>query len=107
MDRESDSFRYPFHIVREPNEWFAGRKFMIKRVFEKQTHIDLLKFANKFEAAYDILEKWYTKNSIASTEWTELAPVFIEESSFGKLSANFKLSFIHDILLMGSWIIKH
>ena len=31
---------------------------------------------------YDILEKWYTKDSIASTEWTELAPVFIEEGGY-------------------------
>ena len=59
MDRESDSFRYPFHITRNPNT----HEFDIKKVFEYQTHIDLVKFANKFEAAYDIIEKWYNKNN--------------------------------------------
>ncbi|WP_018306006.1 hypothetical protein [Desulfitobacterium hafniense] len=77
MDKESDSFRYPFHIIRE--DWFESRRFTIKRIFEKQTHIDLVKFANKFEAAYEILDKWYMKSQDAASEWKELAPVFIEE----------------------------
>lgn len=82
MDKESDSFRYPFHIVWESNDWFEDGKFTIKRIFEKQTHINLIKFANKFEAAYEILEKWYTKNPDAATEWSELVPEFIEEGGY-------------------------
>ena len=50
-DRESDSFRYPFHIVWEPDDWGLDGKLVIKKVFDEQTHIDLVKFANKFEAA--------------------------------------------------------
>ncbi|MCM1543281.1 MAG: hypothetical protein NC121_18770 [Blautia sp.] len=80
-DRESDSFRYPFHIVWEPGEW--GRdEFSLKRVFEEQTHIDLLKFANKFEAAHEILEKWYLKGAGGASEWVDLKPVFIEEGGY-------------------------
>ncbi len=82
MDRESDSFRYPFHIVWESNEWSMGGKFIIKRIFNKQTHIDLVKFCNKFEAAYEILQKWYTKNQQEATGWSELAPVFVEEGGY-------------------------
>lgn len=33
----------------------------IKPVFNDQIHIDLIKFANKFEAAYEIIKKWYLK----------------------------------------------
>lgn len=75
MDRESDSFRYPFHITRNPNT----HEFDIKKVFEYQTHIDLVKFANKFEAAYEIIEKWYNKNNENANEWKNLFPIFIEE----------------------------
>lgn len=55
-DRESDSFRYPFHIVWEMDEWERKGKFAIKPVFNDQIHIDLIKFANKFEAAYEIIK---------------------------------------------------
>ncbi|MBQ4521780.1 MAG: hypothetical protein IJA10_02365 [Lachnospiraceae bacterium] len=58
-DRESDSFRYPFHIVWEPGDWEYEGKFSIKKIFDEQTNIDLVKFANKFEAAYEIISKWY------------------------------------------------
>lgn len=79
IDRESDSFRYPFHIIKEP-EWLgSGRRYSIKRVFEKQTHINLVSFANKFEAAYEILYLWYKQSTDSSEEWKRLSPVFIEE----------------------------
>lgn len=81
-DRESDSFRYPFHIVWELDEWGLGGKFVIKRVFTEQTHIDLVKFANKFEAAYEIIKKWYLKDTNAAVEWKELEPVFIETGGY-------------------------
>ena len=47
LDMESDSFRYPFHIVFEYDEWELEKQYSIKRVFSEQTHIDLLAFANK------------------------------------------------------------
>lgn len=79
IDKESDSFRYPFHIVRQRTNLSETNKFNIKRIFEKQTHINLLKFANKFEAAHEILEKWYSHTKDVATEWRNLSPVFIEE----------------------------
>lgn len=81
-DRESDSFRYPFHIVWEDDEWGWEGQFAIKRVFQEQTHIDLVKFANKFEAAYEIIRKWYLSEDDSAAEWKELQPTFIEEGGF-------------------------
>ncbi len=77
-DRESDSFRYPFHIVWESDDWETNGKFNIKRIFTEQTHIDLIKFVNKFEAAYEIIENWYLDKNEASLEWKDVDPVFIE-----------------------------
>lgn len=81
-DRESDSFRYPFHIVWELDDWGIDSKFVIKKIFDEQTHIDLVKFANKFEAAYEIIKKWYNKDVESAVEWKEVAPVFIETGGY-------------------------
>lgn len=78
MDRESDSFRYPFHIIRNPNT----REFDIKKVFDHQIHIDLIKFANKFIAAYDIIKKWYNNDNKTANEWKKLSPIFIETGGY-------------------------
>lgn len=80
IDKESDSFRYPFHI--KLTKTFDYKRFTIERIFDEQTHVDLVKFANKFEAAYEILDKWYMKSLDEATEWKELVPVFIEEGGF-------------------------
>lgn len=81
-DRESDSFRYPFHIGWEADEWGLDGEFVIKRVFQEQTHIDLIKFANKFEAAYEIVKKWYLMESEEATEWKLLLPTFLEKGGY-------------------------
>lgn len=81
-DRESDSFRYPFHIVWELDEWEWEGKFVIKPIFNDQIHIDLVKFANKFEAAYEIIKKWYLKKTDDAVEWKELEPVFMETGGY-------------------------
>ena len=81
-DRESDSFRYPFHIVWEPGDWEFEGKFTIKKIFDEQTNIDLIKFANKFEAAYEIIRKWYKKENESAVEWKEVEPVFIETGGY-------------------------
>lgn len=36
---------------------FGG--FAVKRIFNEQTHIDLVKFANKYEAAYEIIRRFF------------------------------------------------
>lgn len=82
FDRESDSFRYPFHIVWEMDEWEWKGKFVIKSIFNEQTHIDLVKFANKFEAAYEIIKRWYLKETDEAVEWKELEPIFIERGGY-------------------------
>lgn len=82
MDRESDSFRYPFHIVWEPEDWEREGRFGIKKIFDEQTHIDLVKFANKFEAAYEIIRKWYKNELEKAVEWKAVAPVFIETGGY-------------------------
>lgn len=49
---------------------------------ENQIHIDLIKFANKFEVAYEIIKKWYLKEQDDAVEWKELEPVFIETGGY-------------------------
>lgn len=56
FDKESDSFRYPFHIVRDDSN---NDLFHFKKVFSSQTHIDLVGEANKMEAAFEIIDMWY------------------------------------------------
>ena len=82
MDRESDSFRYPFHIVTEFDEWGLEKQYAIKEIFNEQTHIDLVLFANKFEAGYEIIKKWYKKETSNALEWKELKPIFIETGGY-------------------------
>ncbi len=81
-DRESDSFRYPFQLVWEDENWEYEGKFVIKKIFNEQTHIDLVKFANKFEAAYEIISLWYKKESEEAVEWRKLEPIFIETGGY-------------------------
>lgn len=74
-DRESDSFHYSFHIAWEPGDLECEGRFVIKYIFDEQTNIDLVKFVNKFEAAYEIIRKWYKKKTESAFEWKEVDPV--------------------------------
>ena len=56
FDKESDSFRYPFHIVRDELD---NDLFRFEKVFSSQTNIDLVREANKMEAAFEIIDMWY------------------------------------------------
>ncbi|MEJ6529327.1 hypothetical protein [Exiguobacterium sp. USCH10] len=47
IDKESDSFRYPFGITMKKDPFDNQKNFGIKSFFEKQTHINLFAFANK------------------------------------------------------------
>lgn len=83
FDSASDSFRYPYHIIRIKNV-FGETEYVFTRVFQKQTHIDLIGEANKMIAAYEILENWYLdytdENKIhKSTEYISLTSDFLEE----------------------------
>lgn len=74
IDKESDSFRYPFHIA-----WTENGKVALKEIFDRQINIDLPKFAIKFEASYEIIEKWYKQNCEKAVAWESLKPIFLEE----------------------------
>lgn len=76
-DKDSDSFRYPFHIYKS-HDWEAKGEYIIRRIFDKQTHIDFVKFVNKFIAAYEIIDKWYKHEEVPAKEWKQLNAIFIE-----------------------------
>jgi len=80
IDKESDSFRYPFHIHMDKGT--SVTSFRIKEIFDAQASIDLVKFANKFEAVCEILKNWYLKSENRSIEWLDLQPSFIEDGGF-------------------------
>ena len=82
IDKESDSFRYPFHIIRIAGNGGEKPQFSIKRVFEEQTHIDLILFSNKFEVAYGILDRWYMGDARSVEERGGLRPIFIESGGY-------------------------
>lgn len=74
-DKASDSFRYPFHIILK-SDMQGMEAYEIKRVFQKQMHLDLISEANKFEAAYEILNTWYL--DITEPATTHKASEYIE-----------------------------
>lgn len=81
IDKESDSFRYPFGIsVKKSDPLFhTTKQFIIKAFIEKQTHIDLVAFANKMEIAFDILKNYYSENNKMKSDYLEFKPVLLEE----------------------------
>lgn len=83
FDKASDSFRYPYHIKKEKN-LLGKQTYIYTRVFEKQTHIDLIAEANKMSAAYEILENWYAsitnnKSIKVSQEYSHCNSTFLDE----------------------------
>jgi len=83
FDKASDSFRYPYHIKKEKDLW-GNQTYIFTRVFEKQTHIDLIAEANKMIAAYEILENWYNsitnnKTISGSKEYDQCTSTFLDE----------------------------
>lgn len=81
IDKESDSFRYPFGIsVEKKVVLFEMTKvYSIKPVFDKQTHIDIEGFANKMEVTFELLDSIYKENFGSNTYYKEYKPVFLEE----------------------------
>lgn len=96
IDKESDAFRYPFSISVERTEEFWGidKKYSAKPVFDKQTHINLVAFANKLEVTFTLLESLY-KNTFGSVvKYKDFNPVFLEEggSYFGQCVVGYQFS---------------
>ncbi|RAV02688.1 hypothetical protein [Paenibacillus sp. YN15] len=78
IDQESDSFRYPFGIIGYKTDPFSDKKFKIKSVFEKQTHLDLVAFANKMEISFNILSCFYSESPLTSHSYNEYKPILFE-----------------------------
>lgn len=96
IDKESDSFRYPFGITVEKKEIsLEGRKnFLIKPVFDRQTHIDLVTFANKMEVAFELLNTLYQERFGSFAEYKDYMPIFLEEGGlyYGQSVVGYKYS---------------
>ncbi|MGL4730312.1 MAG: hypothetical protein ACRCW0_01855 [Clostridium sp.] len=60
IDRDSDSFRYPFKIITK--KCLNKKVYSIQTVFQKETRINLETFGNKMITAYKLLESLYNGN---------------------------------------------
>lgn len=78
IDKESDSFRYPFGIslIRD---CLGNKRYEVKVVFDEQTQIDLVTFANKMEITFDLLDAVYRNNLTPNNEYEKYSPSFLEE----------------------------
>lgn len=76
IDKESDSFRYPFSIIRDKNH---KQQYRAKWFFEKQTHINLVHLVNKMEIAFDILNTYYKEQGLETDSYKNFNSVFLEE----------------------------
>ncbi|MCT4507516.1 MAG: hypothetical protein N4A48_01935 [Tepidibacter sp.] len=94
IDRESDSFRYPFGISTK-KDWLGNKIYSIHPVFTEQTHIDLVKFGNKMLIAYKILDSLYKDTYGEYKRDEELKPIFLEEggSYYGQSVVGYKYNF--------------
>src|SRR5690625_4844946 len=81
IDKESDSFRYPFRIsIDKTNDIYKTvKKYSIKAVFNKQTHVNLVKFVNKLEIAFELLNNIYKEEQYEKNDFSDYQPVFLEE----------------------------
>lgn len=80
IDKESDSFRYPFELVKKKKGGFRNKKeFTIKLFFDEQSHIDLKKFANKMEIIFYVLNGYYVGKKQIVNEHKEYSTTFLEQ----------------------------
>lgn len=77
IDRESDCFRYPFGIYYSKGGWRRRKGYHFRFFFNEQTHIDLIKFANKMTVAREILRSYYNSTNIPQS-YKNYEPIFIE-----------------------------
>ncbi|MEY2372149.1 hypothetical protein [Lysinibacillus capsici] len=75
VDKESDSFRYPFRICKDE----ITKSLRVERVFEKQNHINLINLVNKMEITFGILESYYVGDKTEINEYESFNPIFLEE----------------------------
>jgi len=96
IDKESDSFRYPFGIFVENKSHIfeVTKKYSIKPVFNKQTNINLVTFVNKMEVVFELLDTLYGENFGSSAYYKNCQPIFLEEggSYYGQSVVGYKYS---------------
>lgn len=96
IDKESDSFRYPFGISVEKKVimFKKTKEYSIKSVFDKQTNINLVAFANKMEIAFEVINSIYNNNFGLSSHYKKYKPKFLEEggSYYGQCVVGYKYS---------------
>lgn len=78
MDKESDSFRYPFSIKFKRDD-LNSKTYFIEPFFDKQTHIDLVIFVNKIEVAFSILNSFYNESAAHDESYQDYSPTFLDE----------------------------
>ena len=78
LDKESDSFRYPFRIRRNKDEIF-NLEYHIEEFFDERKDINLLNFANKMEIIFDILNSYYLEGDSINKLYKEYDAIFLEE----------------------------
>lgn len=77
IDRESDCFRYPFGLYKSKQRWDRRKTYKIRTFFNEQTHIDLIKFAEKMIVAREILISYYNDTKIPKL-YKNYEPIFIQ-----------------------------
>jgi len=96
IDKESDSFRYPFGIAVEKIEYRhkVVRKYSIKLIFDNQTHINLVAFANKMEVAFGLLYTIYNEKFDSFHDYKKYKPIFLEQggSYYGQSVVGYQYS---------------
>ncbi|WP_418791513.1 hypothetical protein [Phosphitispora sp. TUW77] len=97
MDKQSDSFRYPFGISVEKKDLLfeVQKKYSIKLIFDEQTHINLVAFANKMEIAFELLDSLYQEKFGSCIYYKKYKPIFLEEGGgyYGQCVVGYKFSF--------------
>lgn len=81
LDKESDSFRYPFRIRRNKDDIFSLEKkeYHIEEIFDKRKNINLFNFVNKMKIIFDILNSYYLEGDSINKLYKEYDAIFLEE----------------------------
>lgn len=82
IDKESDSFRYPFRIIKRNFCGWNKGTYEISEFISKQKHIDLFKFANKMEIIFEILENYLSNKKTIDTNHKKYSSMFLEEGGY-------------------------
>lgn len=78
IDKESDSFRYPFSIIK--NKTTDSSLYKMKVIFESAICVDLGILINQFETAFKLLDKWYCGNNYSVDIVKEIPTYFLAEN---------------------------